>query len=270
MIKKLLLVAVVGGLSVAALKGTRMASYVRSEVTAMREAAEDQIPPEREITRLRAEVRLLDDDTLKVVKQLARLQSDQADLGKRQKALDDRKGTAGEILKAREAAVRAGEAKVKAGEVNVAVAFGEQTFSLDVGKARLKDAVRDYTDLDKELGRTRAKTDSQQRIIDKLEKQRLGMSRLKSDLDGAIDELEEELQALKLQQMESKYAATGSDDSRVAKIKESIAVQKKKFDVQRRELALMQEPEAAAVGPTESVDEIMAALKAKPAVPKSE
>jgi hypothetical protein len=68
MIKKLILMAVVGGIAVAALKGTRVGSFVRSEVRSLREAAEEQVPPEREIARLRAEVRNLDQDHVKVVK----------------------------------------------------------------------------------------------------------------------------------------------------------------------------------------------------------
>jgi chromosome segregation ATPase len=275
MLRKLILVAVVGGLTVAAFKGTRWASYVRSEVRAMRDAAEDAIPPEREIARLRGEVKMLDEDTLKVVKQLARLQSDQADLAKRVEASEKKKSAVAEVLRARETAVRAAEEKAKAGEVNVSVTFGDQKYSLDVAKARLKASVTEYTELDKDLTRTRAKLDTQQRIIDKLEKQRLEMTQVKADLDGAIDELEAELQGLKLAQMESKYQ---TDDTRLAHIKKSIADQKKRFDVKRRELAMLQEPEAAPAAPSESVDEIMAPVNrpkattpaAAPQLPKAD
>ena len=84
------------------------------------------------------------------------------------------------------------------------------------------------------------------------------MTRLKTDLDSAIDGLEEEVQALKLAQMESKYQ---TDDTRVAHIKEAIAKQKKRLDVQRRELALLQDVMVpATTTPSESVDEIMAPL----------
>src|SRR6266568_249524 len=65
MIKKLIVVAVVGGLAVAAVKGTKWASYVRSEVCSWRQAAEDAVPPETEIARLRGEVKNLDEDTIK-------------------------------------------------------------------------------------------------------------------------------------------------------------------------------------------------------------
>lgn len=263
MLRKLIVVAVVGGLAVAAFKGTRWASYVRTEVTSWRDAAEDSIPPEKEIARLRGEVKLLDEDAIKIVKQLARLQSDQGDLIARQKDLNAKKVALAEKLRKHEAAVRAAEDKVKAGEANALVSFGDQQFSLAVGKSKLKDMVVTYTDIEKELRHVRVKQDTQQRIIDKLEQQRLAMTRLKSDLDTAIDGLEEEVQTLKLAQMESAYQ---TDDTRVAHIKEAIAKQKKRLDVQRRELALLQDTVAPAItGPTESVDEIMAPVTGKPA-----
>jgi len=271
MLKKLIVVAVVGGLAVAAFKGTKWASYVRTEVKSWRQAAEDAVPPETEIARLRGEVKMLDEDTIKIVKQLARLQSDQADLVARQKDLDTRKVALTDKLRKHEAAVRAAEEKAKSGEANVLVSFGDHQVSLANGKQRLKDMVQAYADVEKELKHVRAKQDTQQRIIDKLEQQRLAMGRLKTDLDSAIDGLEAEVQEVKLQQMESAYQ---TDDTRVAQIKESITKAKKRLDVQRRELALLQDTVAPAVtGPTESVDEIMAPVTgkaaAKPELPKS-
>ena len=268
MIKKLLIVAVVGGLAVAAVKGTKFASYVRTEVKSWREAAEDQVSPETEIARLRGEVKNLDEDAIKIVKQLARLQSDQADLTGREKALVAKKSQVGELMASREAAMRSAEVKAKAGEVNVRVAFGDQQYSLENGLVRLKETVRDYKDIEKELAHVRLKTDTQQRIVDKLDRQRLEMNRLKADLDTAIDGLEEEVQALKLQQMESKYQ---TDDTRVAQIKESIAKQKKRLDIQRRELNLLQDTVVPSLSaPTESVDDIMAPVTGKkPAITKS-
>jgi len=271
MLRKLIVVAVVGGLAVAAFKGTRWASYVRTEVKSWRDAAEDSVPPEKEIARLRGEVKLLDEDAIKIVKQLARLQSDQADLAARQKELDGKKTALGDKLRKHETAVRAAEEKAKAGEANVLVSFGDNSYSLTVGKTKLKDMVQTYTDVEKELKHLRAKQDTQQRIIDKLEQQRLSMTRLKTDLDAAIDGLEEEVQTMNLAQMESKYQ---TDDTRVAQIKEAIARQKKRLDVQRRELALLQETVApAVVTPAESVDEIMAPLNGPkagtPDLPKS-
>lgn len=264
MLRKLILVAVVGGLAFAAVKGTRFMSYMRSEWKSIREAAEEAVPPEKEINRLRNEVKNLDEDTLKLVKHLARLQSDQADLTKREKELAKSKAQVSDALRTREAAVRAAEEKAKAGESNVTVAFGDQNFSLEVAKLRLKDSVREYTDLDKELDRVRARIVSQQRILDKLEKQRLAMGGLKHDLEMAINDLQGQLEELKLEQMKASYDIEGRykyDESRVAQIKESIAKLQKRFDVQRRELTLLQQPEGPETATTESVDEIMAPVK---------
>lgn len=260
MFKKLFLVAVVGGLAVAAFKNTKLGSVIKAEVKSMREAAEDRIAPEQEISRLRNEVRQLDDDTLKLVKQLARLQSDQADLAKRQKGLEDKRQALSETVRGREAAVRAAEAKAKAGEQNVSVELGDSRYSLDSGKIKLKDAVRDYTDAGRELTLVVAKLESQGRIVDKLEGQRKAMSRVKTDLELTIDALEAEYHALKVQQLESKYQ---TDDTRVAEIKASIAKLAKKFDVEKRTLLILQDGQApAAPAVAESVDEIMAPLNA--------
>lgn len=271
MIKKLLVVAVVGGLAVAAVKGTKWASYVRSEVKSWRDAAEDAVPPETEIARLRGEVKNLDEDTIKIVKQLARLQSDQADLGNREKALESRKSDTKVKLDALATAVREADGKVKAGDTNVYVMFGDSKYSLANAKQKLKDTVADYQAFDKELTHVRLKADTQQRIVDKLDRQRMEMGRLKTDLDSAIDALEEQVQALKLQQMESKYQ---TDDTRVAQIKESIAKVNKRLDVQRRELNLLQDTVTpGTTTPTETVDEILAPLngktQSKPTIVKS-
>src|SRR5436853_82176 len=83
---------------------------------------------------------------------------------------------------------------VKAGESNVKVTFGDQEYSLANGLFRLKETVREYKEIETALTHVTMKSDSQQRIIDKLDRQRLEMSRLKTDLDSAIDELEVEVQ----------------------------------------------------------------------------
>jgi chromosome segregation ATPase len=271
MIKKLILMAVVGGVAVAALKGTRVGSFVRNEVRSLRDAAEENIPPEREIARLRTEVRNLDQDHVKVVKQLARVQSDQAESRQRVADLEKRKSEVAEVMRARETAVRAAEERAKAGEVNVSVSIGDQSLSLAAGRARLKDAVQTYVDLDHNLTRTRAKLESQGRIAEQLEKQRAAFGRLKADLDAAIDELEEQVHALSLAQMESRYQ---TDGTRAAQIKEAIAAARKRLDVQRRELTLLQ-TDGRPAGGGESVDEIMAPVTnprpaAAPALPAAQ
>lgn len=267
MIKKLILMAVVGGVAVAALKGTRVGSFVRNEVRSIREAAEEQIPPEREIARLRSEVRNLDQDHVKVVKQLARVMAEQSESRERVVLLEKRKAEVAEVMRARETAVRAAEEKAKAGEVNVSVTIGDQNLSLAAGRTRLKDTVQTYVDIDQNLTRTRAKVESQGRIIEQLERQRAAFGRLKADLGAAIDDLEEQVHALNLAQMESRYQ---TDGTRAAQIKESIAQAKRRLEEKRIELRLLQsDGRPASAG--ETVDEIMAPVNSpRPAVPAAQ
>src|SRR4051812_13402815 len=72
MLKKMVLLAVVGFVAVTVLAGTKIGSYVRSEIREARKHAEDSIPPEKEITRLRNEVKLLERGKMTVINQLAK------------------------------------------------------------------------------------------------------------------------------------------------------------------------------------------------------
>src|SRR5207248_2939626 len=72
MLKKLVIVGVIGFVAATALGGTKLASYIRSEIREARQRAEDSIPPEKELARLRNELKGLDKDTMTVVDQLAK------------------------------------------------------------------------------------------------------------------------------------------------------------------------------------------------------
>ena len=170
-------------------------------------------------------------------------------------------------MRARETAVRAAEEKAKAGEVNVSVTIGDQSLPLAAGRARLKDTVQTYVDINQNLSRTRAKVESQGRIVEQLEKQRAAFGRLKADLDAAIDELEEQVHAMNLAQMESRYQ---TDDTRAARIKESIAQAKRRLHEKRIELTLLQSDGRPAAA-SETVDQIMAPVaNPRPAVPAAQ
>ena len=53
MLKKLVILGIVGFVAVAAVKGSKFGSYIRSEFEAMKARAEANVPPEREIAVLR-------------------------------------------------------------------------------------------------------------------------------------------------------------------------------------------------------------------------
>ncbi|HJZ56151.1 MAG TPA: hypothetical protein VKE74_14380 [Gemmataceae bacterium] len=274
MIKKLIVVAVVGGLAVAAVSKSRIGSYLRTEWKCLREAAEEQIPPEKEIARLRDEVSRIDTDIKKVVKEQVKLEQERDELIAKKKLLEKNLPGMRDRLNSRAAMVRSAEQQEKAGEKGVTLQFSpdDRAVSVPAAKMKLEGWVQELAASEKELKVLDQKIDSLNRIIGKLEEKRLAMTRAKDELERSIDELQEELLALQIQQMESKYQ---TDDTRTAQIKESIAKLRKRMDLQRRELAKLQGTGAEAA--TKSVDEIMApvskpdglATTSPPSMPKA-
>lgn len=262
MLKKMILVAVIGGVAVAAFQGTKWASYVRQEIASLREDAESRIPPEREIARLRGELKLLDNDIMKVVNQLAKEKVEVTDLRKQVDDLRVSQSKNKELLNARAEAIKLAEAKVKAGEADVFVLFGDRRVALPAAKGELEDGVRIYSTNQRSLDAMTATLDSREKIKDGLEKQLEALKNQKAELATAIDALEAELTMLKLKQMESKYQ---TDNTRLAKIKEDMRSLQKKIAIEREKLKLMpgvHEGTGEASG--KSVDDIMAPLNGKP------
>ncbi len=254
MFKKLIVVAVVGGLAVAALGKSRLGSYVRSEIRSLRESAEDQIPPEKEIARLRDEVGKIDQDLRKVVKQKVALEQERDELLDRKTAIEKNLPGMRDRMNARADVVRSAEDRARGGEKNVSVVFREErAVPLLEAKNRLETQVNEVVAAEKELTRIDTKVASLSRIIGKLDTQQVAMKKAKTELDAAVDDLQAELLDLQTQQLESKYA---TDDTRTSRIKEAIAKQRKKIDLQKRELAALQGVSDDVAG--KSVDEILA------------
>jgi chromosome segregation ATPase len=261
--KKLILVAVIGILAVSAAKGSKWFSHIRSEWAGAKEWAESKIPPEKEIARLRNEVKLLDKDIMTVVNQLARERVECTELKEKVADLRTKQAADKEQLQARGAAIKAAEEKAEA-----FVDFGNRKIRLVAAKDDLDAGVKRYTSNQRSLETMELTLDSRERIRDGLEKQLETLKNKKSELSSGIDALEAELTMLKLQQMESKYQ---TDDTRLAKIKESMRELRKKLDVEREKLKLM--PAAldapTSTAATKSVDDIMAPLNGSKAAPAS-
>lgn len=259
--KKLILVAVIGILAVSAAKGTKWFSHIRSELAGAKEWADSKIPPEKEILRLRNEVKLLDKDILTVVNQLAHERVECGELKQKVADLQARQVTDKDTLQARATAIKAAEEKAE-----TYVDFGSRKIRLVAAKHDLEDGVKRFTSNQKSLETMQLTLDSRERIRDGLEKQLETLKNKKSELSSGIDALEAELTNLKLQQMENKYQ---TDDTRLAKIKESMRELRKKLDVEREKLNLM--PAAldapASTSAAKSVDDIMAPLTAPKAAP---
>ncbi|MBA4186705.1 MAG: hypothetical protein C0467_01680 [Planctomycetaceae bacterium] len=260
MLKKLVVLGVIGVCAVSAVKEMKVGSYIRSEFNCLREQAESKIPPEREIARLRNEIKLLDKDIMTVVTQLAKERVEVAQLREKSDDLRAKQSRDKELLQARATSIK---------NATEQVTFGDRTLSTAEAKVELEDGVRRFTTNQKSLEAIDGAVSSREKVKLTLEKQLDAMKNQKAELAAAVDALEAELTALKLQQMENKYQ---TDETRLAKIKEDIRALKTKFAIDREKLALM--PSALESAPTKaasakSVDDIMAPL-VKPAATKPE
>jgi chromosome segregation ATPase len=251
MLKKMVLLAVVGFVAVTALAGTKVGSYIRSEINEARKAAEDNIPPEKEVGRLRSELKMLDKDMMAVVNQLAQERVAVNQLQEKVNEVAGKQEGAKALLKDRAAAIKKAEGQV---------VFGSRKLSVNEAKEELAEGVKRFEANQKTLGTLEQTLAARTRVRDTLEKQLETLKNQKTELATSIDGLEAEINAVKLQQMESKYQ---TDDSRLARIKEDMRKLKTRLEVEREKLKLMPaalEPTAPPASSGKSVDEIIAPL----------
>ncbi len=263
MLKKMVVLAVIGFVAVTAIGGTKLGSYIRSEFRAARQQAEDSIPPEKEIERLKSEVNLLDGDIKKLVHHLAKERVEVNDLKDKVDTLAAKQSAEKDRLQARAELIKKSEKTVT---------VGTRTMSVATAKTELEADVKSFANTQKSLDSLDALLANRIKVRDSLEKQLETMKNQKAELKAAVDGMEAELAMLKLQQMESKYQ---TDDTRLAKIKEDLRNLKKKVDVKREELKLSQTALDETTAPAttgKSVDEIMAPLAPakKPEAPKAD
>ena len=259
MLKKMVVLGVIGFVAVSALGGTKIASYIRSEIREARDRAENNIPPEKEIARLRNELKLLDKDIMTVVNQLAKERVEVRQIQEKTEEMVAKQSKDKELLTGRATAIKKADEQVT---------FGTRTLSVDAAKAELEEGVKRFAANQKSLDSFEALLASRTRVRDGLEQQLEALKNQKGELAAAVDAMEAELTMLKLQQMESKYQ---TDDTRLAKIKEDLRKLKTKVEVEREKLKLMPaalDAPAAPAASGKSVDDIMAPLTApaKPAV----
>lgn len=256
MLKKMIILGVLGFVAVSAFGGTKFASFVRSEINSARERAESAIPPEKEITRLRGELKMLDKDILTVVNHLAKERVEVRNLEATVAEVAARQSREKELLESRAAAIKSAEGFVT---------FGNRKLSVDAAKAELEEGVQRYTAGQKSLESFEGLLANRTKVRDTLEKQLEELKDQKVKLATAVDTAEAELTALKLQQMQSKYQ---TDGTRLAKIKEDLRALNNKVAVEREKLNLMprvhdKDQPAAAPAANKSVDDIMSPLNGK-------
>jgi len=274
MLKKMVILGVIGFVAVSALGGTKLASYIRSEWREARERAEANIPPEKELARIRNEIKELDRDIVKVIGQLAEqnvavdnLKAQNAETAKKQEATLKSLKLRGEALKAREEALKNAQGHVTFGNRTVNIADATKELNADT-KALEQDA-NAYKKAQDTLAANQATLATRVKVRDSVKQNLEAMQSQKGELAAAADELEAQLVALKAEQTRSKYQ---TDDTRLAKIKEDIRNLKTKLDVEKEKNRLMQGGANPAVKSesTKSVDDILGGLEGKPAGEKTE
>jgi chromosome segregation ATPase len=255
MLKKLVIVAAIGFVAVAALKSTRVGSYIRSEVKSLREEVEASIPPEQEIARLKDEIKLLDKDLRTVVNQLAKETVEVRELKRSAEELQAKQTKDWERLETLYAAIKNAKEYVSLDDRKLSVAAANVEYAS--GAKRYKTNQDTLDSMAKTIAR-------RENIKESLEKQMDAVKNQQNDLTAAVNGLEAEMTNLKLQQMESKYQ---TDDSRLAKIKQDISALRKKMAIEQEQLNLMPAAmEPSTTQSNKSVDDIRASLNpAKPA-----
>ena len=248
--KKFILVALIIGGVVFAVKGVGVIGTLKREFQNARHAIRGDKSEEDQIKELRKEVDKLDKDIDKakdalaneivevrdLTKQSAKLRAEVTNEEKRVLAFsDDLKTTEGQI------------------------AYGREMLSIPDAKDRLKSDVSLLV-RKKNTASTMEKTLShRERSKELLEKQLAELTNQKQTLKSEVDAIEVEYQNIKLQQMENKYQ---KDDSRLSSIKQSIEKMRKDLEVKKERIKL--DPVGQPVtGSSESVEDILKPLSLK-------
>jgi len=257
MIKKLVIFGVIGVVGWYAIRDSKFGTRIRTEVAALRKAAEESTSPEKDLARIKTDIKLLDLEIQKQIKPLAAETVRVRELREQVGELRAKQSQAKEVLQARATAIKSATEQVT---------FGERTLPIGIAKGELEEGVKRYTTNQKSLEAQELTLASRERIKDGLEKQLEALKTQKVELAAAVDALEAEVTLLKLQQIESRYQ---TDDTRLARVKESIRELKSKVAVHREELKLMPaafDAPAVTSSANKSVDDIMAPLSTpKPA-----
>jgi chromosome segregation ATPase len=248
-LKKLLLVGGIVGLAVAFIgTGTikKYASYARQEI---QQFADKAGTPEREIERLREEVKKLDKVEKEMKDELAQ-----------QIVSCDRLVMATAELRAKVTNEKA-EALAFADQIDNAkgkVSFGSRTISPDEAKRQLKSMVSAYQHREKTVSSMETTLIHKEEAKKMLAAQVSEIQTERLRLTNELDAIEAEYQALKLAGMKNKYHR---DDSKWSNVREGIEKLREKMEVQRVRVGLDTGAGRIDAPITESASDIVAPLK---------
>lgn len=250
-LKKVMLVGLVAGGTIYAVKHTRVGGHVRHEVSEAVAWAESQVPFEKKIEKLRKDVSFLDKDINKVASSLAkeivetRLLADE--VATQRAGLDKQRAT---LL-----------ARGKAIEEALKVGATDKAPPAPGAKDQLRAEVANFKTREQQLATSEKALELREKNKVTLEGQLATLKMKKLELQTAINQAETKFKELQLAQMESKYQ---SDDTRLARIKADLRELNKQLDIKAVELQLQprvqEETPAAPPADTQSVSDILAPL----------
>lgn len=251
MFKKMILVAVVGGLAVAAFKGTRFASYVRHEIKGLRDAADDSIPLEKRVVLLEEGVNKLDRHVLKKIKEVSEVAAGLKLADDDVTVLADKQAARKKQLDDRLAAVEADAAK------------GQPVGTAD---RRLADLDRDTANWEanqKVLAGLTANRDTLKQHVAVLDEQLKTMVAERDAMKVRVRALKVEVERVKLQQLQSR---TPAGDSETATMKAEFRDLEKRLLAEQealKRMPLVEDAAPAAVRTTATLGDIKARLNGK-------
>jgi len=251
MLKKLLIGGLVAVIAFVALRNTKLFHYAKQELSDAREWVEDQVPVEKKIEQMRKDVANLDRDVEAVKDALAR------EIVEVRELTTDVAKLRADVEAEHKKLVKRGEEIRQASEF---VAYGRTKVPVAEAKDLLKRDVTSHLKRKQQLESLEKTLAYRERIKETLEKQLDSMLKQKQELKAEIDAVEAEYKALQLQQMESKYQ---HDDTRLARVKESLNNLRKKLDIEREKLQLaprVYDEPASEPATAQSIDDILAPL----------
>ena len=244
-IKKLLILGVIGFAGITFV-GSKYFSYAKHEVTSWLDKNTNS--PEREIARLRDEVKKLDKAEVQIKDELAnemvmceKVTKQVAEI--RTKVNVERKD------------VLALADELRASPVKISV--GKSVLSLDDAKRKLKSDATVVVQREKTLASLETGLVHREEAKALLGQQLTELQTMKLDLTNQLDSIEVEYKALKLQAMQNKHYR---DDSKWSEVRDGIEKLKEKLQVKKIRVGLDTGAGKTSGPVTESVDDIIAPL----------
>ncbi len=247
MVKKLVIVAVVGLVGLYAVGSTKVGSHFKAWAARVNTSLEDRVTPEAELARIKHEVGQLDGD-------IDHVKGDLAEANVNARLLRREVDEVRSQIKENDALLRKHGEVIKAASEGDQIQWGVRAVSYISAKELLMSEVKRYNDL-KARGKIREQAlATQEQTRDLVEQQLNEMLRQKDELASAVSEMEAEIKLAGVEQIRSKYQ---NDGTRMGEIKTSLADLRKRLMIQREKLQ-MTETYTRSPAADKSVDEILA------------